>query len=139
VAFVATQIAQRLPGIALLLLDFAKDPASGIALVTQVILMGLNAVFMLVAGLWAIRTQRLAQMDRWIRVVASLWIGQVLLTSLLFSARRVGELSYARPEGYLSMYAVGIAGGLYLAILLWRPSPAVPDSSHLAPSGGGCN
>lgn len=126
-AFVVTLIAPRLPGITLLALNAGTDRNAAIALATRVILTGLDAIFMLVAGLWMIRTARAAQMSRWIRLVALLWIGQVLLASLLFAARRVGEIAYAQPEGYLGMYALAVTGGMYLALVLWpqpAPSPA---------------
>jgi hypothetical protein len=123
VAFTAAIIAQSLPTIAQPY-DGAPDSGFVVSLTTHVVLTLLRVACTLVGGLLAIRTQRLAKLDRWTRGVAILWVTQMLVTGLLFAARRVGELSYTRPEGYLSMYAVGAVGGLYLAVLLWRESPA---------------
>lgn len=128
-AFTAALIAQSLPTIAQPF-DGAPDSGFLISLATHVILTVLRVACTLVGGLLAIRPQRLAALDRRTRCVAVLWVTQMLVTGLLFAARRVGELSYTRPEGYLSMYALGAAGALYLASLLWRESAASPGAEH---------
>jgi hypothetical protein len=122
-AFIAAIIAQSLPTIAQ---PFVGAPDSGfvVSLATHVILTVLRVACTLVGGLLAIRTQRFAELDRWTRCVAILWVTQMFVTGLLFAARRVGEVAYTRPEGYLSMYALGAVGGLYLAVRLWRETPA---------------
>lgn len=126
--FMALQLAQHLPGIVLLVAATAHDPRLALSLATQIILTGLNAAFTLAAGLLAIRIQRRHHRDRMIRLAVGLYIGQVLVTSLLSSARRVGELSYGSPGGYLSLYALEIAAGLLLTVLLWRRNAAPPPS-----------
>ncbi len=126
-AFVATLIAQRIPAIARLVLDGATDAGSAVSVATQIILSALRAACTLVGGLWATRSKRLVEMDRRTRFVAILWIAEMLVTGMLFAACRVGEVTYRQSEFYLSMYAIGAACGLYLALLLWRqnsPSPA---------------
>jgi hypothetical protein len=130
--FVAALLVQRLPGIVPLIANAGADRNSEIALATQVILAGLDAAFMLVAGLLVVRAGGYAQMSRAIRLVAIVWLAQVLVTSLLFAARRVGELSYSRPEGYLSLYALAALGGFYLAILLWSIPARSAISTHSA-------
>jgi hypothetical protein len=131
VVFVITQIGQRLPDIVPLAFAAAKDQSQTIALATQIILAGQHAAFTLVAGLWALQPRRIAGGPVWIRVMGLLWLAQVLLTALIFSARRVGELSYARPEGYLTLYAITIVGGAYVAYLIWRLSPVSGDGGTL--------
>ena len=128
-AFTAVIIAQSLPTIAQPF-DGAPDSSFGVSLTTHVILTALRVACTLVGGLLAIRTRSLATLDRWTRRVAVLWLTQMLITGLLFAARRVGELSYARPEGYLSLYAMGAVGGLYLAVLLWREAPVASVAAH---------
>jgi hypothetical protein len=128
-AFTAVIIAQSLPSIAQPM-DGAPDSGFVVYLATHVILTAVRVACTLVGGLLAIRTRRLAQLDRWTRRVAILWVTQMLVTGLLFAARRVGELSYTRPEGYLSMYALGAIGGLCLAVLLWRETPASSVAEH---------
>jgi len=130
--FTAVIILQSLPTIAQ---PYGGAPDSGfmVSISTHVILTVLRVACTLVGGLLAIRTQRLAELDRWTRCVAILWVVQMFVTGLLFAARRVGELSYTQPEGYLTMYAVGAVGGLYLAALLWRQSPSlvIADAARL--------
>ncbi|HEX4051188.1 MAG TPA: hypothetical protein VHY19_09940 [Steroidobacteraceae bacterium] len=129
VAFVAVVVVRSLPTIAQ---PFDNAPDSGlvVSLVTHVILTVLRVACTLVGGLLAIRTKRFARLDRWTYRVAIIWVVQMLATGLLFAARRVGELSYARPEGYLAMYAVGAVSGLYLAVLLWRESSSPASAGH---------
>ncbi len=110
VAFAAALIAHHLPTV---------EPVSA---ATQITLTALRVACTLVGGLWVIRAKRLAEMDRRTRIVAFVWIAQMLVTGLVFAACNVGELAYPRPEVYLSMYAAGAACGLYLALLLWRES-----------------
>ena len=129
-SFVLVQVVLRLLNI--VPLAFAK-PQDTVALATQIILTGQHVVFVLVSGLWAVRMYRTGKLDgthRQIRLVSALWLSQVLLTALIFGARRVGELSYARPEGYLSLYALSIVGGLYASYLLWNePSAEILSKS----------
>jgi hypothetical protein len=127
-AFVAALLAQRVPGIAVLIVNAGADRNGAIALATQVILAGLDAAFMLVAGLLVVRAGGYARIGRATRVVAVVWLAQVFVTSLLFAARRVGELSYSQPEGYLSMYALAALGGFYLTVLLW----SIPTRSAIS-------
>jgi hypothetical protein len=127
--FTAVIIAQSLPSIAQPM-DGAPDSSFVVSLTTHVVLTVLRVACTLIGGLLAIRTSRVAKLDRWTRRVAILWMTQMLITGLLFAARRVGELSYTRPEGYLSMYAVGAIGGLYLAVLLWWETPASSLAEH---------
>jgi hypothetical protein len=133
-AFMAVIVAQSLPSIAQSI-DGAPDSGFVVSLTTHVVLTALRVACTLVGGLLAIRTQPLSKLDGWTRRVAILWVTQMLVTGLLFAAHRVGELSYTRPEGYLSMYAVGAVGGLYLAVLLWRQS--APSSAAEHPTGIG--
>lgn len=120
VAFVVALIVEHIPTIV------------AVSVPTQIILTALRAACTLVGGLWVIRTKRLAEMDLQTRIVAILWIAQMLVTGLLFAACRVGELSYRRSEFYLSMYAAGAACGFYLALLLWRQNSTSPAANHLA-------
>ncbi len=134
-AFAAALIAGHLPTIARLLFNGAADSGFVVSIATQIILTVLRAACTLVGGLWVIRTKRLAEMDLRTRIVAILWIAQMLVTGLLFAACRVGELSYRRSEFYLSMYAAGAACGLYLALLLWRQNSTSRAADHLAGLG----
>ncbi len=131
-AFVAALLAQHLPGIARLLFNAPADPSLAVYLATQIILALSQATCTLVAGLCAIRAKPLAELSRWTRFVAILWIAEMLVTDLLFAACRVGEFSYRRSEFYLSMYAVGAACGLYLALILWRENSTSPAASRLS-------
>jgi hypothetical protein len=128
-AFTTVIIAQSLPTITQPM-DGAPDSGLLVSLTTHLVLTGLRVACTLIGGLLAIRTPRLARLDRWTRHIAILWVTQMLLTGLLFAARRVGELSYTRPEGYLSLYALGAIGGLYLAALLWWETPASSVAEH---------
>lgn len=133
-AFVAALIARNLPTLTRLVFDGVDYSGSAIAVATQIILTALRAACTLVGGLWAIRTTRLGEMDRRTRFVAVFWVAQMLVIGLLFAACRVGELSYSRPEGVLSMYAAGAACGLYLALLLWRQNAPLSAANRLARS-----
>jgi hypothetical protein len=122
IAFVIALTALRVPGI----MRLTHQPATAahviISLNIEIVMTALQAVFTLVAGLWSFRQQRFAQMDRRIRFVAVGLLAEVFAASVLYSAWRVGALSYSRPEGYL-LDALEIVSGAYLAFLLWRPSP----------------
>lgn len=131
-AFVAAQIAQRIPGIAQILTGPATDPQFAITLATQIILTATHAVLTLVAGLWAIRPKHSAALVRRLHWVTLLWVGQVLATNLIFSARRVGELSYAQPAGYLGLFVLEAMTGLYVSAVLWQ-SNAAAHAAHRSP------
>ncbi len=128
-AFVAAIFGRRLPSMVHLALGGAAGPELWVPLATQLILAGLATACILVAGLWSIQIKRSGSIDHWARRVALLWTAQMLITGLLFAACRVGELTYRRSAFYLSLYAAGVACGLYLAVLLWRPPSTVPSAA----------
>jgi hypothetical protein len=128
VVFVVALVALRVPRITQLAIERASDARVAASLNIEVVMTALQAIFTLVAGLWALRTQRFAEMARRTRFVAIGLVVQVTLASVLYSAWRVGALSYSRTEGYL-LDAVEIASGAHLAFLLWRPRSASPRAS----------
>lgn len=133
--FVAVLIAGNIPAVARLILDGTAESSVAIPVATQIILTALRAACTLVAGLWAIRTLRLRDMNAHARRVAVLWIAQLILTGLLYDACRVGEITYRRSEAYLAMFAAAAACGLYVALLLWRQSSTPPTLNHPAELG----
>lgn len=135
VVFVAALMARHLPSIAGLISDRTASSDLLVSLATPIILAALQGACTLVAGLWVIRTKPLAEVDRRTRVVAMFWIAQTFVTGLLFAACRVGEITYRRSEFYPSMYAIGAAGGLYLAVLLWRQNSMTSEVDSIASTG----
>jgi hypothetical protein len=123
--FVLALTAPRLPGIARLLIDAATHGRFTFALVPLIVPTALQAVYTLAEGLWAIRMERFAAMDRWTRCVTVLAILLSVLVAIIYPVRLAGALPLARPEcavlDGLDIVSIG-----YLAYLLWRPKSASP-------------
>jgi hypothetical protein len=123
--FVLALIGPRLPGIVRLLVDAATHGRFTFALVPLIVPTALQTVYTLAEGLWAIRTERFAEMDRWTRWVTVLAIVQSVLVAILYHVRLVGALPLARPEcavlDGLDIVTIG-----YLGYLLWRPNSGSP-------------
>jgi hypothetical protein len=124
VVFVLTLMAPRLPGIARLLIDAASHGHFTFALVPLIVPTGLQTVYTLAEGLWLIRLERFAAMDRQTRYVTLLAVVQSVLVAIIYHARLVGALPLARPE-WAVLDAMDIAGVGYLGYLLWRPRSAL--------------
>ncbi len=135
VALVIVLTAQRLPGIARLAVDAAADSRFATFMGSEIVTTALQAVFTLVEGLWAIRTERFAEMDLRTRRVAILVLTVALLVTLVYAARRVGALPYALPAWYV-LDVLYIAAGAYLALLLWRRSSGPRITRHPQPLAG---
>jgi hypothetical protein len=115
----------RLPGIARLLIDAATHGRFTFALVPLIVPTALQAAYTLAEGLWAIRMERFAALDRWTRCVTVLAIVLSVLVAIIYPVRLVGALPLARPEcavlDGLDIVSIG-----YLGYLLWRPQSALP-------------
>jgi hypothetical protein len=110
----------RLPGMVRLLIDAATHGRFTLALVPLMVPTALQAVYTLAEGLWVIRRQRFAEMDRRTRCVTVLAIVLSVLVAILYPVRLVGALPLARPEcAVLDGMAIVSIG--YLGYLLWRP------------------
>jgi hypothetical protein len=131
--FVLALTVPRLPGIARLLMDAATHARFTFALVPLIVPTALQAVYTLAVGLWAIRTERFAEMDRWTRYVTVLTIAQSVLVAIIYHARLVGALPLARPE-WAVLDGLDIASIGYLGYLLWRPRSALPTGKGQPPS-----
>jgi hypothetical protein len=129
VAFVIALTAQQLPAITRLALELARDSQVVVALNIAIVMTALQAVFTLVAGLWSFRPGRFADLDRRTRFVSIGVAALVTVASVLYSAWRVGALSYSRTAGYF-LDAAEIASGAYLAFLLWRLTSAARVTKH---------
>jgi hypothetical protein len=125
IVFVLALMGPRLPGIVRLLLEAATHRRFTFALVPLIVPTALQTAYTLAAGLWVIRAERFADMDRWTRHVTVLAIVQSVLVAMIYHARLVGALPLARPE-WVVLDALDIAGMGYLAYLLWRPRPRLP-------------
>jgi hypothetical protein len=123
--FVLALMGPRLPGIVRPLIDAAAHARFTFALVPVIVPTGLQTVYTLAAGLWAIRTELFVEMDRWTRYVTVLAVVQSVLVAIIYHARLVGALPLARPE-WAVLDGLDIAGIGYLAYLLWRPKSALP-------------
>jgi hypothetical protein len=131
--FVLALTVPRLPAIARLLIDAATHTGFTFALVPLIVPTALQAVYTLAVGLWAIRTERFAEMDRWTRYVTALAVAYSVLVAIIYHARLVGALPLARPE-WAILDALDIAGIGYLAYLLWHPKSALPTGDGQRPS-----
>jgi hypothetical protein len=118
--FVLALIGPRVPGIVRLLIDAATHARFTFALVPLLVPTGLQTVYTLAAGLWAVRSERFAELDRRTRYVTVLVLAQSVLVAIIYHARLVGALPLARPE-WAILDGLDIAGIGYLACLLWRP------------------
>lgn len=120
VVFVLALTAPRLPGILLLLIGAAIHGRVTLALVPLIVPTALQAVYTLAEGLWAIRAERFAEMDRWTRSVTVLAVVLSVLVGIMYPARLVGALPLAGAEcavlDGLDIVSIG-----YLGYLLWRP------------------
>jgi hypothetical protein len=119
--FVAVLTAPRLPAITRLLVDAAIHSHFAAALAPVLMPAALQAVITLAVGLWTIRAERFAAMNRWTRSVAIFAIAQAILVALLYRARLVGLLPFSRPE-WTVLDASDVAVIAYLALLLWGPN-----------------
>ena len=115
----------HLPGIARLLIDAATHGRLTFALVPLIVPTALQAVYTLAEGLWAIRRQRFAAMDRWTRCVTVLAIVLSVLVAIIYPVRLAGALPLARLECAV-LDGLDIVTLGYLAYLLWRPNSASP-------------
>jgi hypothetical protein len=122
-AFISAQVIQHIPGMIQLVARAPVLSNVGIPLATQIILTLLHAATTLVAGIWVYRRVSLKALPRPARIFTVMWLMQMLMTTLLFAAHRVNVFAYSRPEGYLSLYGLEAACGVFLAFLLWRGSP----------------
>lgn len=118
--FVLTLMAPRLPGIVRLLIEAVRHGRYTFALVRLIVPTALQTVYTLAEGLWAIRAERFAGMDRRTRYVTVLAIVQSVLVAIVYHAQLVGALPRARPE-WVVLDAMDIASIGYLGYLLWRP------------------
>ncbi len=125
IVFVLALIGPRLPGIARLLIDPATHARFTFALVPLIVPTALQTAYTVVEGLWAIRTERFADLDRRTRYVTVLAIVQSVLVAMIYHARLVGALPLARPE-WVVLDVLDIAGIGYLGYLLWRPRSQPP-------------
>jgi hypothetical protein len=121
--FMAALTAQRLPALAQLVTDATIHSRLPPLLIPEIMRTCLQAVFVLLAGLWLIGTHRFEDMDRRTRCATVLVLVQVLIGNLLFNAWNVGAIAYPAAERY-PLDAAEIASGLYLVVLLWRPRAA---------------
>lgn len=121
--FVLALMGPRLPGIVRLLSDPATDARSTYALVRLIVPTALQTVYTLAEGLWAIRAERFAEMNRRMRSVTLLAVVLSVLVAIIYHAQLVGALPRARPE-WIVLDAIDIAGIGYLGYLLWRPRSA---------------
>jgi hypothetical protein len=122
--FVVALMAPRLPGIVRLFIDAATHGRFTFALVPLIVPTALQTVYTFAEGLWAIRTERFAEMDRWTRVATVLVVVQSVLVVIIYHARLVGALPLARPE-WVVLDVLDIASVGYLGYLLWRPRSAL--------------
>jgi hypothetical protein len=118
--FVVALMAPRLPGLARPLIDATTHGHFTFALVPLIVPTGLQTAYTIAAGLWAIRTERFAEMDRWTRYFTVLAVVQSVFVAGIYHARLVGALPLARPE-WAILDGVDIASIGYLGYLLWRP------------------
>jgi hypothetical protein len=119
--FVALQAAEHLPGLLNLAAQAGSGPGIAIPLAAQIILVSLHAVTTTVAGLWVYRLAQLSGLPLGTRIFACLWGAQILATAVVFSAHRVGVITWSWPPAYLSLYGLEAVCGVLLAWLLWRP------------------
>lgn len=117
--FMAVLTAQRLPALAQLLTDATIHSRLPPLLIPEIMRTCLQAVFVLLAGLWLIGTHRFSDLNRRTRWVMVLVLVQVFAGNLLFNAWNVGAIAYPAAERY-PLDAAEIASGLYLIVLLWR-------------------
>jgi hypothetical protein len=130
--FVLALMGPRLPGIVRLLIDAATHARFTFALVPLIVPTALQTVYTLAAGLWVIRTERFAEMDRWTRYVTVLALVQSVFIAIIYHARLVGALPLARPE-WVVLDAMDVTGIGYLGYLLWRPTSARRTGNALRP------
>jgi hypothetical protein len=130
--FVAALMAPRLPGIGRLLIDAVIHARFTFALVPLIVPTALQTVYTVAAGLWAIRTERFAEMDRWTRYVVLLAVALSVFVAMIYHARLVGALPLARPE-WVVLDVLDIAGFGYLGYLLWRPKSALRTGKDQRP------
>jgi hypothetical protein len=130
-AFVAALTALRLPEIAALLIDGLASSRLSPLLIPELLKAALQAICILVSGLWVLRIQRFAEMNRRTRLVALLVLAQVLLYTTLYDAWRAGALHYA-AWGRYALDAIEIASAAYLALLLWRSGAAAVRTGRSA-------
>jgi hypothetical protein len=125
--FVLAFTVPRLPGIARLLIDAATHGRFTFALVPLIVPTALQAVYTLAEGLWAIRQERFAAMDRWTRCVTVLAILLSVLVAIMYHVRLMGALPLAQAEcTVLDGLAIATIG--YLGYLLWRPQLQTAES-----------
>lgn len=132
VAFAIALTAQHLPAIGRLVLAASDDSRFAGSLATELVITSITGVFSLAEGLWVIRTKRSAEMNRRTRIAAVLVVTLVLISTVLYAARRIGAVSYSLPEGCL-LDAVVLAGGAYLVVRLWR------ETRYLRGTGAYCD
>lgn len=121
--FVLALMGPRLPGIVRLLIDAATHMRFTFALVRLIVPTALQTVYTLAEGLWAIRAERFAELDRRTRYVTALAVVLSVLVAIIYHAQLVGALPRERPE-WIVLDAMDIAGIGYLGYLLWRPKSA---------------
>jgi hypothetical protein len=123
IVFVLALMGPRLPGIVRLLIDAATHSRITFALARVIVPTALQTVYTLAEGLWAIRAERFAEMDRRTRYVTVLAVVLSGLVAIIYHAQLVGALLRARPE-WIVLDAMDIAAIGYLGYLLWRPRSA---------------
>ncbi len=117
--FTIVLTAQHVPELSRLVMDGVRNSRLPEFLIPDVVQTSIQAVFTLVCGLWVIRTERFADMDRRTRFVTFMTIVLTLVCTVLYDAWKVGALNYPAAERY-PVDAAEIASGAYLASLLWR-------------------
>jgi hypothetical protein len=137
VALIAAVSAPYLPSLARLATQPVTGSGSGAPLVPSIMLVIMQGVWILAAGLWVARGPRLTEVNRLTRIVAVLAACVAVLVGLAQSARLVGELPYTLQASH-TFFALDIASIASLALLLWRPH-SVPRTTGHPPghSGGG--
>jgi hypothetical protein len=119
--FLLALMGPRLPAIVRLLIDEATHARFTFSLVRLIVPTALQTAYTLAEGLWAIRAQRFAEMDRRMRYVTVLAIMLSVLVAIIYDGQLVGALPRERPE-WVILDAMAIGGIGYLGYLLWRPA-----------------
>lgn len=120
VAFVLILAAQQSPWLARLAFDTLGDGRFARYLVYDIYGVVFQVAFALAGGLWAIRTQKFADMDHRTRLAAVLVGCQQLLGAVIFAGSRIAALSPFRVAA-VAYETAELATLAYLVFVLWLP------------------